>query len=79
MKVEENLNYEKSPDEKMSLIEINKCLKHRDHLLGELSAVEYMERARTKSRARTTSRARTINIQGQNKINKTFTVNQIKI
>ena len=37
MKVEENLNLEKSPDEEMSLIEINKCLKHRDDLLGELS------------------------------------------
>ena len=37
MKVEKNLNYEKSPDEEMPLKEINKCLKHRDHLLGELS------------------------------------------
>ena len=37
MRVEENLNYEKSPNEEMSLIEINKCLKYRDDLLGKLS------------------------------------------
>ena len=37
MRVEENLNLEKSPNEDMSVMEIIKCLKYRDDLLGELS------------------------------------------
>ena len=37
MGAEENLDVEKSPDEEMWLIEINKCSQCRNHLLGELS------------------------------------------